>query len=312
MGVVHWDDVEGHRVAKGEMAASWQRLGKAGGAKGVGLNRVRIEPGMLPTPPHSHGASEELYYVLGGSGLAWQDEAVHELRAGDCVVHRANEMEHTLRAGPEGLDVLVFGTNHATEWGWLPRSGAVRLGWPWVEGRTDDPWDIEVAAGPLAIGEPAPRPANIVNLEELEEHREETEVWKALSVGAEAAGLGWSRIDPGRIASPPHCHSEEEEIFVLLAGEATLELWPSPVAERNGVAREDVPLRPGHVVCRPPATRVGHAFRAGPEGVEMLVYGTRCANDICYYPRSQKLFWRGVGLIGRVESLEYADGEPLD
>ena len=44
----------------------------------------------------------------------------------------------------------------------------------------------------------------------------------------------------------------------------------------------------------------------------MLVYGTRCANDICYYPRSQKLYWRGVGLIGRVESLQYADGEPAD
>jgi hypothetical protein len=29
-----------------------------------------------------------------------------------------------------------------------------------------------------------------------------------------------------------------------------------------------------------------------------------------YYPRSRKLFWRGVGLIGRVEALEYYDGEP--
>jgi len=44
----------------------------------------------------------------------------------------------------------------------------------------------------------------------------------------------------------------------------------------------------------------------------MLVYGTRRPNDICYYPRSRKIYWRGVGLIGRVESLEYADGEPVD
>ena len=44
----------------------------------------------------------------------------------------------------------------------------------------------------------------------------------------------------------------------------------------------------------------------------MLVYGTRRPNDICYYPRSRKLYWRGVGLIGRVEPLDYHDGEPPD
>ena len=62
----------------------------------VGVNRVRVEPGKLPTPPHSHGASEELYFVLAGSGLAWQDGAVHEVRPLDCVVHRADEHEHTV------------------------------------------------------------------------------------------------------------------------------------------------------------------------------------------------------------------------
>ena len=123
------------------------------------LNRVRVAPGKLPTPPHSHGASEEIYYVLGGSGLAWQDEQVHEVRAGDCVIHRADEMEHTFIAGPDGLDCLVFGTRHPTEFGWLPRSGAVRIGWPWVEGRVDDPWDVEAEGPPLEVGEPAPRPA---------------------------------------------------------------------------------------------------------------------------------------------------------
>ena len=47
MGLAHWDDVERHRRAKGEMDASWQRLGEAAGTKGVGLNRVRVSPGKL-------------------------------------------------------------------------------------------------------------------------------------------------------------------------------------------------------------------------------------------------------------------------
>ena len=140
------------------MDATWQMLGRAAGTKGVGVNRVRVAPGTLPTPPHSHGASEETFYVLDGSGLAWQDGEVHEVRSGDCVIHRADHHEHTFVAGPNGLDFLVFGTRHPTEIGWLPRSRAIRIGWPWVEGRDDDPWDIEAGVEPLAVGEPAPRP----------------------------------------------------------------------------------------------------------------------------------------------------------
>ena len=122
------------------MDATWQAVGNAAGTVTVGVNRVRVEPGKLPTPPHSHGASEELYFVLAGSGLAWQDGDVHEVRPLDCVIHRPDEMEHTFVAGAEGLEYLVFGTRHPTELGWLPRSRAIRLGWPWVEGRDDDPW----------------------------------------------------------------------------------------------------------------------------------------------------------------------------
>jgi uncharacterized cupin superfamily protein len=310
--LVHWDDVERFRVAKGEMDATVQRLGAAAGAQGVGVNRVRIEPGKLPTPPHSHGASEELYYVLGGSGLAWQDEAVHEVRPGDLVVHRPDEMEHTFRAGPDGLDLLVYGTNHPTEYGWLPRSRAVRLSWPWVEGRTDDPWAIEAAAEPLAFGEPTPRPDNIVSLDDVRGEGEGGVVWKGLARagGARLSGLNWKRVPPGRCPTPPHCHSEDEEVFVILEGDGTLELWPAPLAEARGAAREDIPVRAGHVVARPPATRVGHAFRAGREGMAMLIYGTRKPNDIAYYPRSRKICWRGVGLMARVEALDYWDGEP--
>ncbi|HEY3550439.1 MAG TPA: cupin domain-containing protein [Gaiellaceae bacterium] len=314
MGVAHWDEVESFHPAKGEMDATWQRLGDAAGTRGVGVSRVRVEPGKLPTPPHSHGASEELYFVLGGSGLAWQDGEVHEVRPLDCVVHRADEMEHTLVAGPDGLEFLVFGTRHPTELGWLPRSRAVRLGWPWVEGRDDDPWDIEAEAEPLAVGEPAPRPPNIRNVDELEltTVRHQTFVYFTPDETTKLAGLGWEKITPGHRGSVPHSHSAEEEIFVLLDGAATLELWPSPRREQEGEVKEEVPLRAGHLVARPPGTGVSHSFRAGPEGVTMLVYGTRDANDMCWYPRSKKLSWRGLGVIGRIETLDYSDGEPTE
>jgi uncharacterized cupin superfamily protein len=313
MGVAHWDEVEAHRRAKGEMDATWQLLGRAAGTRAVGVNRVRVAPGRLPTPPHSHGASEELFFVLAGSGLAWQDGDVHEIRPLDCVIQRPRQTAHTFVAGPEGLEYLVFGTRHPTELGWLPRSRAIRLGHPWVEGRDDDPWDVESAGEPLAVGEPTPRPPNIVNVDEVEH-----ESWENRMTGAplatrelsDLAGLHWERIEPGRRGTVPHCHSAEEEVFVILAGTATLELWPSPRGE--DAANEEIPLRAGHVVARPPGTRISHSFRAGPDGVTMLTYGTRDVNDICWYPRSNKIFWRGVGVIGRIERLDYFDGEPLE
>ena len=311
-GVVHWDEVDAHRRAKGEMEAEWRFLGRAAGCVGVGVNRIRVAPGKLPTPPHSHGASEELYYVLAGSGLAWQDEAVHHVRPGDCVIHRADEHEHTFIGGSEGLEYLVFATNYPTELGWLPRSRAIRLGWPWVEGRTDDPWDVEAGVPPLAVGEPAPRPDNIVNIDEVE--REITSRRNTASLATRErsvqAGLHWERLEPGARGAPPHCHSEEEEVFVILEGDATLELWPSPVSASRGEVYSEVPLRPGHVVARPPGSRIAHSFLAGDEGVTMLIYGTRKPNDVAWYPRSNKIYWRGLGVIGRIEALEYSDGEP--
>ena len=62
-------------------------------------------------------------------------------------------------------------------------------------------------------------------------------------------------------------------------------------------------------VARPAATRVAHTFRAGPGGLTYLAYGTRDPNDIAFYPRSNKVYLRGVGVIGRLEQLDYWDGE---
>jgi len=41
----------------------------------------------------------------------------------------------------------------------------------------------------------------------------------------------------------------------------------------------------------------------------MLIYGTRRPNDMCWYPRSKKISWRGLGVIGRIEALEYAEAQ---
>ena len=119
------------------------------------------------------------------------------------------------------------------------------------------------------------------------------------AVGSERTGISRVTIPAGRLGYPPHCHSAEEEIFVVLGGEGTLVLGD-----------EEHAVRPGCVVGRPPGTRIPHSFRAGVTDLVYLAYGTREPNDIVYYPRSGKVSLRGVGVMGRIEPLGYWDGEP--
>ena len=167
--IVHWDDVEGRRNELGHLAATWRDLGRAAGSVDVGLKRIEIDPGKWSTPAHVEGAEEEIVYVLGGSGLSWQNEKVYEIGPGDCIVHPPSSWAHTLRAGDDGLDVLIYGTRVPLQIADLPRGDVAWIFPTWTDAGTGDhPWAREVAAGEPEVGEPEPRPANIVNVGEVE------------------------------------------------------------------------------------------------------------------------------------------------
>lgn len=293
--------------------AYWTDLGSAAGSVTAGVNRVEILPGRRSTPVHSEGEEEEIFYVLGGTGLSWQEGETFDVRAGDCLVHLAGRQTHTLVAGPDGLDVLAFGMRAYAEMGYLPRAGVMRHGRATIDLSPDDrhPWEREAAAGELELPPPSPRPARIVNVADLpadgrhgktvaSDHRE-----LAGAAGSKRTGLNHHAVPPGMLNVPPHCHSAEEEIFVVLEGNGTLELTPSPRSATRGVESSAHAVWTGSVVARPAGTGVAHAFRAGADGLKLLAYGTRDPNDICYYPRSRKISWRGVGVIARVDHVEY-------
>jgi uncharacterized cupin superfamily protein len=309
VSVVHWDDVEAVPLQRGHIDSAWQFLGRAAGCLGVAVNRVRVQPDRWSTPAHLHTAEEEIFFILEGSGLSWQDGKTYEIRAGDCLVHGPRREAHTLRAGADGLTFLVYARPRRADAAHLPRVGISWLAPTWTEaGQGDDPYSREAAAGEPQVDEPEARPANIVNLDTLEPDAEGDRV-VATEAGARQAGLHHRTLPSGKAAVPAHCHSAEEEFFVILEGSAMLELIPSPRLAREGAVEERHEVRAGHVVARPPGTRVSHFFRGGDEGATMLVYGTRDPNDIAYYPRSNKINFRGVGLIARLDALEYADGE---
>jgi uncharacterized cupin superfamily protein len=301
--LAHWDEVEPVRRESGHLAGAWRDLGGAAGTWSCGLQRIQIDPNKWATPAHAELVEEEIFYVLGGSGIAWMDGEVYEVGPGDCMVYLAAEEAHTHKAGPDGLDVLAFGMRAYHAGTLLPRAGMVRLDPAWVDASPDarHPWEREAAAGEPEVGGISERPRNIVNIADIEPLAVRAGLDSDLgrSAGSERTGLCQVTLEPGRKGAPHHCHSAEEEIFVVLEGGGTVYL-----------GGEEAPIRAGHVLGRPPGTGVAHSFRAGNEGMTYLAYGTREVNDIAYYPHSNKVNFRGIKLIGRIERLDYWDGEP--
>jgi len=123
------------------------------------------------------------------------------------------------------------------------------------------------------------------------------------ALGATRSGLSEIRVDPGRLSNIPHCHSAEEELFVVLEGDGALELLhPDGTAESH-------PVHAGHVIARPPGTGVSHTFGAGDGGLTLLAFSDRDPADICLQPRSGKVYIRGLKTIFRVQRVDYWDGE---
>lgn len=309
MGITHFDEAPSRDYALGHLRGRWTMLGNAAGCDAVGVRRIQLPAGGWSTPVHDHGRAEEIFYVLSGTGVSWHAGATAPIGAGDCILYHPRAGGHTLCADT-GLDVLAFGHREFDESLQLPRLGLSMLGRSGVES-IPPPADgtplqhiREAELGPPDLGPPRRRPGTIVNLADVEanrvEHGRVARVRRNLgrAVASKRAGLQHVVVDPGRYSTAQHCHSLEEEIFVILSGAGGLVLDD-----------EEIPVGPGHVVARPPGTGVAHVFRAESE-LTYLAYGTREPGDMCFYPRSNKIAFRGLGVMGRIELItDYWEGE---
>jgi uncharacterized cupin superfamily protein len=309
MGISSFDVARSYEFELGHLRSRWTLLGQAAGSVTVGVSRIQIPTGAWSTPAHQHGRGEEIFYVLAGRGLSWLAGKTSEIGAGDCIVYRARGGAHTLHA-LEDLDVLAFGPRERDE-----SPGFPRLEMSLIGGRAVDsgPGSAEGAPiqfiresklGPPDLPEPGPRPSEIVNFRDVEPRVVQrprisrTRRNLALAAGSVTTGLQHVEVDPGKLSAPAHCHSLEEELFVILGGEGVVV-----------IGDEETPVAPGNVVSRPAGTGIAHVFRAGDGGLTYLAYGPREAGDICYYPHSNKINFGGVKLIARLEKLDYWDGE---
>jgi uncharacterized cupin superfamily protein len=303
--IANVNDSPAGEFAIGHIKGMWRDLGREAGTRSLGLRRIEVAEGHFSTPAHEHGADEEIFFVLGGEGLLWQDGQTYAVRAEDCMVHRPKRGAHTLRGGAGGLDVLVFGQRLDPALTALPRAGIAWSFPRWVElGDGDNPFAREAAAGPPACPPPqAERPRNVIALSEVTPILDGRARRLGMAAGAQATGLNHVVLPPGRQGAPAHCHSHEEEVFVVLEGDGVFELW----APGEDTPSEH-PLRAGDVISRPPGSGVAHSLRPGAEGITYLAFGTREPGDMCFYPQLGRVSLRGLGIALRSPEIDYLPG----
>lgn len=83
---------------------------------------------------------------------------------------------------------------------------------------------------------------------------------------AEDTGISYHVVRPGKRQAFAHRHKEAEEIYVVLSGGGRIKL--------DDEVHEVEPMDAIRI-----APRVTRAFEAGPDGLELLAFGPRHADD---------------------------------
>ncbi|WP_051324774.1 cupin domain-containing protein [Candidatus Solirubrobacter pratensis] len=102
-------DVQDSAVRHGLSATQEARFPREDlGAQQTGMNFLVIKPGQREAFAHRHGTAEEIYVVLAGTGRVKLDDELVALTPLDAV-RVSPGVARSFEAGPDGLEVLVFG-----------------------------------------------------------------------------------------------------------------------------------------------------------------------------------------------------------
>jgi len=294
---IHVDDIPEQRWQAGEIDARRKRLGAAANASRLGVAIIELPPGGRATPPHAHVDEDEVFLVLGGSGISWQSSSSKDVRAyaigpDDVLLHPSGGDAHTVIAGEEGLTVLIVAEGSRTHLTWLPRAKQFWIGPRWSPADMPPPFAADAQLGSLEI--PAltqERPPTIRNLAELPLH--EGREGELAYATRDARDMGSERLVLAHDAMPPdtrntdlHFHSTREECWYVRGG--------SGVARIGGDAHE---LRAGSFWLRRPNGGVGHRIEVGPDGMDLITMGDLVPADVVAYPELRMVrVARGVEL----------------
>jgi uncharacterized cupin superfamily protein len=108
---------------------SRRRLGKATGAKHIGVNYSRLRPGQLSSKFHFHTHEEEFLFILSGHAVLRYGDTTYQLGPGDAASLRLGGPAHQLRNDfAEDCIYLEIGTREPEDSIIYPEEGVVRKG----------------------------------------------------------------------------------------------------------------------------------------------------------------------------------------
>src|SRR5215471_5660667 len=84
---------------------------------------LRIPPGKIPYPFHSHSAQWEFYHVLSGKGLARDKDGNVPIQEGDAFIFKPGEAHQLINDSDNDLVICVIADNPVGESVHYPDSG---------------------------------------------------------------------------------------------------------------------------------------------------------------------------------------------
>ena len=81
------------------------------GCEGIGLALEGVKPNCRQAFGHVHEKAEEVYVIVKGSGRMKLGDELIDVGPMDAI-RVAPEVWRSFEAGPEGLEILAFGTRH--------------------------------------------------------------------------------------------------------------------------------------------------------------------------------------------------------
>jgi uncharacterized cupin superfamily protein len=130
--------------------------------------------------------------------------------------------------------------------------------------------------------------------------------------GGHPFDLQQRRVPPGASVCPLHAHTQQFELFIVLAGTATVRtarLAPSDVATSASVwSAASHTVRAGDAFVQPPGT-AHQITNTGTEDFVFFVIADNLPTDSTFYPESNKWQIKPQRKLFRMTEVDYFDGE---
>lgn len=106
MKIIHESDLEEKRVPGRYIR--WIADEKSMNPRYFSSCLIRVLPGEIVKPAHSHPDGEELIYLISGVGQAWVDGEIRSIQPGSAVLFEPGEVHMIRNVGEQEMKVICF------------------------------------------------------------------------------------------------------------------------------------------------------------------------------------------------------------